>query len=192
MAETDATTAAWSDMVLVGTIARAHGIRGQMVVNGETDFPEARFSPGAELFVRREGRVEAARITSCRMQRGRPIIGLAGVVTMTEAEQWVGCELRVPAASLEALAPGAFYRHDLVGCVVSSVAGERIGIVRAVEGPSAGSRLVVDGQAGDVLIPMAASICVAIDIEARTIVVDPPDGLLELNRTRRGRTPGGA
>lgn len=192
MSETGTATAAWDDMVLVGTIARAHGIRGQVVVNGETDFPEARFCPGAELFIRREGRVETARITSCRMQRGRPVIGIAGVDTMTEAELWVGCELRVPAASLEALSPGSFYRHDLVGCVVSSVSGERVGIVRAVEGPLTGSRLVVDSPAGEVLIPMAASICVAIDVNARTIAVDPPEGLLELNRTRRGQTPGGA
>ena len=192
MAEAGTFAAGWDDMVLVGTVARAHGIRGQVVVNGETDFPELRFRPGAEVFVRRDGRVEATRVTSCRMQRGRPIIGVEGVGTMTEAEQLTGSELRVPAASLESLPPGSYYRHDLVGCVVKTAAGEQVGIVRAVEGPLAGCRLVVEGSAGEVLIPMAASICVRIDTDAQVIVVDPPAGLLELNQKRGVRTPGGA
>ena len=43
----------WDEMAVVGRIARAHGIRGQVIVNLETDFPEERFQPGAELFVER-------------------------------------------------------------------------------------------------------------------------------------------
>ena len=46
----------WDEMALVGRIARAHGIRGQVIVNPETDFPEDRFQPGAELFIERGGR----------------------------------------------------------------------------------------------------------------------------------------
>ena len=52
----------WDEMALVGRIARAHGIRGQVIVNPETDFPEERFQPGAELFIeaRRRGRAADA------------------------------------------------------------------------------------------------------------------------------------
>ena len=49
----------WEDMALVGRIARPHGIRGQVIVNPETDFPEERFQPGAELFIERGGEVAA-------------------------------------------------------------------------------------------------------------------------------------
>ena len=182
----------WDDMALVGVIARAHGIRGQVIVNAETDFPETRFCPGAELFVRREGRVDAVRVTSSRMQQGRPVIGIEGIASMTEAERLAGCELRVPAASLAPLPAGSFYRHDLVGCVVETVSGQRVGLVRAVEGPQERSRLIVDGAAGEVLIPVAAAICVSIDIAGRKVVVDPPGGLLDLNWRRDARTPGAA
>ena len=45
-------------MAVVGRIARAHGIRGQVIVNAETDFPDERFQPGAELFIERGGTIE--------------------------------------------------------------------------------------------------------------------------------------
>ena len=75
-----------------------------------------------------------------------------------------------------------FYRHDLVGCRVETTGGAAVGDVTAVEGDLGASRLVVKGTGGDVLIPLAQAICPVIDIAARRIVVDPPEGLLELNR----------
>ena len=67
-------------MAVVGRIARAHGIRGQVIVNLDTDFPEERFRPGAELFVNRlakTGQLERLTVTTLRFHRGRPVIGLA-------------------------------------------------------------------------------------------------------------------
>jgi 16S rRNA processing protein RimM len=171
----------WQEMALVGRIARAHGIRGQVVVNLETDFPEARFQPGAELFVERNGRVQALRLTTVRFQHDRPVIGIAGVETMTDAGQFAGCELRVPVGSLARLPEGTFYRHDLIGCRVETPAGETIGVVNGVEGTLGGSRLIVDGARGEIQIPLATEICTTIDIERRRIVVDAPEGLLDLN-----------
>ena len=69
----------WSSMVLVGTIARSHGIRGQVIVNPVSDFPQERFRPGAELFVQRAGAVEKLTVTSARFHRERPVVGIAGI-----------------------------------------------------------------------------------------------------------------
>jgi 16S rRNA processing protein RimM len=168
-------------MALVGRVARAHGIRGQVIVNAETDFPDARFQPGTELFVERAGRVEALTVTTVRFQNGRPVIGLAGIETMNDAETFAGCELRVPIDRLEALPAGTYYRHDLIGCRVETAAGAVVGIVGDVEGTFEGSRLVVKGARGDILIPLAAHICTTVDAGAKRIVIDPPEGLLELN-----------
>src|SRR5947208_4811115 len=101
-------------MALVGRIARAHGIRGQVIVNPETDFPDERFQPGAELFIERGGRVETLTVTTARFHGGRPVIGIAGVETMTDADTLAGQELRVPIDRLAALPAGTFYRHDLI------------------------------------------------------------------------------
>ncbi len=171
----------WSEMAVVGRIARAHGIRGQVIVNLETDFPEERFQPGAELFIERKNVVEALRLTTVRFQRERPVIGIDGVETMNDAEALAGHELRVPLEWLAPLPAGTFYRHDLIGCQVEMASGETVGVVRDVEGTVTGSRLVVRGDRGEILIPLVREICTAIDPAAKRNVVEPPDGLLDLN-----------
>ncbi len=168
-------------MAIVGRIARAHGIRGQVIVNAESDFPEQRFHPGAEFYIERRGTVESIRVTSVRFQHERPVLGIDGIQTMTEAETLAGCELRVPVERLAALPDGTFYRHDLIGCAVETTRGESVGVVRDVEGTMSGSRLIVDGRRGEVQIPLATEICPTIDVAHKRIVIEPPEGLLELN-----------
>jgi 16S rRNA processing protein RimM len=177
--------AKWDEMAVVGWIARAHGLRGQVVVNPETDFPEGRFRPGAELFLNRAGVVEPLTVTTVRFQRERPVIGFHGVEDIDAASALAGFELRVPVEWLAPLPEGTFYRHDLVGCEVQTGGGEQVGIVRDVEGAMGGSRLVVQTSRGDVLVPLALEICTTIDPRRRRIVIEPPDGLLELNAPSR-------
>lgn len=168
-------------MAVVGRIARAHGLKGQVIVNLETDFPEARFQPGAELFVERSGQVEPLTVTTVRFHRERPVIGLRGIESIGDAAPLAGLELRVPRDALAALPQNVFYRHDLIGCRVETTSGETVGVVSNVEGTMAGSRLVVDGAGGEILIPLAAEICREINPAAKRIVIDPPEGLIALN-----------
>jgi 16S rRNA processing protein RimM len=178
----------WDEMAVVGQIARTHGIRGHVVVNLETDFPDARFHPGAELFMKRRGAqvdVERIILTTVRFHQGRPIIGIEGVDDMNAATMLAGAELRVPVDRLTVLPDGTFYRHDLVGCAVETVSGHVVGTVKAVEGAVDGSRLVVDGERGEILVPLVSDICTAIDPEAKRIVIAPPEGLLELNEREK-------
>ena len=172
-------------MAAVGRIARAHGLRGQVIVDLETDFPDTRFQPGAELFVRRAA-VEKLRLTTVRFQNERPVIGIAGVETVTEAEEFAGLELRVPVEWLAPLPADTFYRHDLIGCRVETADGDPVGVVGDVEGTLAGSRLVITGLQGEIQVPLANEICTTIDVRSKRIVIEPPDGLLDLNaRSRR-------
>lgn len=174
------------DLLLVGRVARAHGNRGQVIVNPETDFAEDRFRVGRTLLVGPPQARAERRIAAVRFHQGRPILALDGVATMDDAEALSGAELWIPAAALPPLPPGTYYRHDLVGCEVRDPKGEAIGHVASVEGTLERSHLIVQGGRGEVMIPLAAGICVSVDIAARTIVVDPPDGLLDVNR----RDPG--
>src|SRR2546430_1945001 len=86
----------WDAMAVVGRIARTHGLKGQVIVNLETDFPEERFKPGATMFTTRG----ALTITTARFQNGRPVIGIEGVETINDAEELAGLELRVPVEEL--------------------------------------------------------------------------------------------
>jgi 16S rRNA processing protein RimM len=172
-----------STSLLVGRIARAHGNRGQVIVNPETDFADERFKAGATLLVGDDER--PMRIASVRFQQARPVIALEGIESIEAAESLAGADLKVPAETLGALPPGTFYRHDLVGCEVRDTEGRIIGEVAAVEGPMEGSRLVINAPHGEVLIPLVADICVEVDPGARRIRVAAPEGLIELNAHSR-------
>lgn len=171
----------WEGMVVVGRIARAHGRRGEVAVNPFTDFPELRFRPGARLFASVAGRVVEFRVAAARLQRGRPIVGFEHVSDIESAERLAGVELRVPESALAPLPPDTFYEHDLVGCRVETVDGRCVGPVRSVEALPGASRLIVEAAGGEVDVPLVDAICVRVEPAARTIVVDPPAGLLDLN-----------
>jgi 16S rRNA processing protein RimM len=175
-------SANWDSLVLVGRVARAHGNKGQVIVNPETDFPEERFRLGRTVFTRSaSGEAIERLISAVRFHQGRPVIGLEGVASMDDAEALAGAELRVPESALAALPEGSYYHHELVGCEVRRQDGTVVGTVTGIEGPMHGSTLVVDSRHGEVLIPLASDICVSIDPKRRVIVIEPPEGLIELN-----------
>jgi 16S rRNA processing protein RimM len=171
----------WEAMVLVGRVARPHGIRGDVVVNPETDFVDERFAVGASLWTLVAGAVEEVRVARAALGGRRPVVGFQGASSVADAQRLAGAELRVPEGALAALEPGVFYLHQLVGCRVETTAGERVGEVTRVEGGSGASLLAVEASNGEVLIPLAISLCPTIDVERRLIVVDAPEGLLEVN-----------
>jgi 16S rRNA processing protein RimM len=174
-------TPKWDDMVLVGRVARPHGIRGQVIVNPETDFVEDRFRAGATFWTRSARGDEQLRVMSARVQNGRPVIAFEGFSSIEDVERLAGLDLRVPEEDLQPLEAGMYYHHQLIGCAVETVAGERVGDVVKVEGGAAGSVLEVEGPRGLVLIPLAVEICVEIDVELKRIRIDPPEGLLDVN-----------
>lgn len=175
------------DLLLVGRVARAHGIRGQVIVNPDTDFPDERFVVGQTLQVEQHGRVSERRITSVRFHLRRPIVGFEGIETVNDAEALAGAELKVGPSTRRPLADGTFYHHELVGCEVRDTAGRTIGSVTRVDGPMERSILAVAGPGGEVLVPLVADICVKVEPEAKIITVDPPAGLIELNQRAGGR-----
>ena len=177
--------AAWDEMVLVGRIARPHGIRGQVVINPETDFVEDRFAAGATFWTRSDRGDERLIVSSARVQSGRPVVAFEGFSRIEDVERLAGLELRVPEELLQPLDAGAFYQHQLVGCVVETTGGERIGPVTRVEGGAGGSLLTVDGARGEILIPFAVDICREVDVVGRKIRIEPLEGLLDLNETKR-------
>ena len=172
-------------MVLVGRVARAHGTRGRVIVNPESDFVEDRFRPGNTVFIRLGARLKQLSILDVRFHQHRPIVAFDEVATMTEAEQLASAELRVPLDSLDALPEGVFYHHELTGCRVETVAGGVVGTVSGVEGDGSVNRLVVDDESTEILVPLVDEICVDINLAAAVITIDPPEGLLDLNPPQR-------
>lgn len=178
----------WDDMVLVGRIARAHGLRGEVLVHPDTDFPELRFAVGAVLHARRGDEVVALDVDRSRLHLGRPLIGFRGLDTL-EAVEALGRELRIPEAALAPLPEGEYYWYQYVGAPVRTDAGEMVGTVVRVEPTGSTGMLVVargDGAGGldgrsdeEVQIPLTPAMCPV--LRPDLIVVRPPEGLLDLN-----------
>lgn len=172
-------------LVIVGRVRKAHGIRGEVVVESFTDAPEAVFAPGRRLFTSPDAEVTAADSAEAHVATMRPfmegwLVRFDEVADRTAAEQWRDLWLLLPEEELEPAGEGEIYIHDLVGLSVRLTSGEAVGVVRQVYELPQGLMLDVErpGRPG-ALVPFLEEIVRALDRESRTLVIDPPDGLLE-------------
>lgn len=169
------------EQVVVGRVRRAHGIRGEVLVQSETDHPDTVFAAGRTLTIRTpDGAATEIEVRSMRPHKGGCLLVLAGVENRTAAETLAGRELLLSAAELEPLARGEIFVHDLVGVEVVDVAGTVIGRVRQVFLTEPADLLEVGREDGTVLVPFTRHIVREVDIDAGRVVIDPPEGLLDL------------
>lgn len=175
----ETTPLAWDDMVVVGRIGRPHGLRGEVVVQSETDFPELRFAEGARLYVRRGLEVLAVEIDRARAHAGRPLIGFRGIDTIEAVEGLAHSELRIPETDLAPLPEGEYYWYQYVGAPVETADGVAVGPVVRVEPNGGTGMLVVQRGEEEVQIPLSPVLCPV--LRPDRIVVQPPEGLLDLN-----------
>ena len=165
------------DLVTIGRVVKAHGIRGEVVVHPLSDVP-GRFDAGTEVEV--GGHVRT--ITAARPHQGRMLLAFGGVTDRTQAERLRGQELRAPAVDLAD--SDTFYAHELIGLRVRHLDGNDLGEVTGLfELPeAAGYDLLEVTRAGSTwLLPCADDLVEAVEQEDGSIVlvVDPPEGLLD-------------
>jgi 16S rRNA processing protein RimM len=117
-----------------------------------------------------------------RRQHGRCVAKFRGIENISEAEKYIGFEVRIPADSLPKPEEGWFYTFRLKGCRVFTVEGDYIGTITDVLDSGGVEILKVDRENEETLIPFAKSFMKRIDLEQQRIEVDLPEGLLELNK----------
>jgi 16S rRNA processing protein RimM len=168
-------------LVVIGEIARPHGLRGEMRVTPLTDRPE-RFADVTEcvLWDRARDTRESCRVTGARRQGAAVLISLAGCETVEAAAALVGRLVALPEAEALPLPPGRFYPWQLEGCRVSTDDGREVGRVIRIEQSAAQDLWVVSDGTRECLIPAVAEIVLEVDVAAGRVVIRPPDGLLEL------------
>jgi 16S rRNA processing protein RimM len=162
-------------------LTRPWGIRGELVAIPFSDHPE-RFQDLDRVYLFGSAPAPAQYgVESVRPASGSLLFKFRGIDSMSDAEPWRGAEVRIPRAERLELDPGEFYLSDLVGCeVVERGTGQSLGVVTGWnDGGSSG--LLEVGP--DLLIPFVRSICVGIDIAARRIEVELPEGLKDVNRS---------
>jgi 16S rRNA processing protein RimM len=165
--------------LVIGQIARPHGIRGEVVVEVTTDDPAARFVAGSDLATA-AGRL--LRIEAVRPHQGRLIIAFEGVLDRDAADELRGVKLCVDSAEIgEPEDPDEFNDFQLIGLSVVDVEGKPLGeVVRIEHGPAADLLVVRLTEGRDALVPFVRAIVPTVDISGRRVVLTPPPGLLEL------------
>lgn len=170
--------------LVVGRVVKAHGITGELVVEVRTDDPDARFAPGTELRGRAKGGAERPfAVESVREHGGRLLVRLVGVADRNAADELRGTVFVVDTADLPAIDdPDEFYDHELEGLQMVCTDGTPVGKVSEVLHTAAGELLAVtDADGREVLVPFVSAIVTSVSREDATIVIDPPDGLLDLS-----------
>ncbi len=167
-----------TERVLVGTLGRPHGLRGELTVFLRTDSPDARFAPGASLEVGPGGRPMT--VTAARRHAGSLLLTLDCVADRTAAEALRGLDVwaRVPAGEVPD-EEGTFYDRQLVGLGVRDAAGRPVGRVTAVQHPPAQDLLVVDVAGVQRLVPFVAALVPVVDLAAGFLQVADVPGLLD-------------
>ncbi|HMQ04924.1 MAG TPA: ribosome maturation factor RimM [Pyrinomonadaceae bacterium] len=167
------------ELVAIAKIVRTRGLRGQVVAEVLTDFPE-RFEGLREVTaLLRQVERRRLKIEDFWFQKNRIVLKFEGVDSIEAAEDLRGAEVCVDEEAAVELGENEFFDWELIGCSVETVAGEGLGTVREVMRTGGTEVLLVDGAEGEFMIPFAEAICVEVDVEAKRIVADPPEGLLE-------------
>lgn len=172
------------DLIGIARIARPHGVKGEVIAELMTDFPE-RFGTIAKVTARRpDGSLISLTLTGHRFHKGRIILKFEGYGSFERAEELRNTTLVVERRELVKLPHDSYYNFDLIGCRVEVAGGGELGRVEEVRDFGAAPLLVVAGEdAGgprEYLIPFTREICPRVDIAGRLIEIVPPDGLLEL------------
>jgi 16S rRNA processing protein RimM len=144
-----------------------------------TDFPE-RFVPGLRVTLRTDaGQTRPAVLESVRPHQGRMLVRFEGVSGPEEAVELRGCDLVVSEKDAPPRPQGYVFHHEVEGCAVYDREGRPLGVVRELTGASAGPLLEIETPRGIRDVPFVRPIVVSVDIAAKRIVLDPPEGLLD-------------
>jgi 16S rRNA processing protein RimM len=165
--------------LVVGRVAKPHGVHGDVLVEILTDFPDrlddgVKFGIGggdtpSEFFV----------VYRVRLHKRRWLLSVQGIRDRNGVEDWRGQYIFLPEQSPDELPVGYHYEHHLVGLECVSPAGEGLGNVIGIDPGVGQDRLVVRRGRREFLVPYVPEIVRDVDLDRGVVVLDPPRGLLD-------------
>jgi 16S rRNA processing protein RimM len=170
-----------ADRIIIAYVLRVRGIRGEVLAKSQTDVP-GRFGNLHRAHVRlKDGRDLPVELESAWEHKGDWVLKFRGVDSANAAEQLRGAELWVFREERGTLGEGEYFQSDLLGCqVVDKKTGVALGTVEGWQEYGGPPLMEVKRKKGELLIPFVSAICQDIDVSARLIRVELPEGLLDL------------
>jgi 16S rRNA processing protein RimM len=168
--------------IAIARIVRTRGNRGEVLADLYTDYPD-RFDALEDVWLEfADGRMMRMILEETWEHKGREVLKFKGIDSIDSAESLAGCWVKIPFEEAIPLPKGAYFDHDLIGCSVRDVQGKTFGVVEEILHFAENNLLVVKGSGREYLVPVAESICTRISIEEKSIEIDPPEGLMDLDK----------
>jgi 16S rRNA processing protein RimM len=166
-------------------VVKTQGRQGEVAADLSTDFPE-RFADRRQLYaLAADGTRRGLELESHWSHKGRVVLKIRGVDSISDAEALVGCEIQIPRSARAELEPGAAYVSDLTGCAVTAIESGRereIGKIADVQfGAGEAPLLVIRQGKHEYLVPFAAEFLDCVDVEQKRVRMKLPDGMLEVD-----------
>ncbi|MFD2044080.1 ribosome maturation factor RimM [Ornithinibacillus salinisoli] len=168
------------NMFNIGKIVNTHGIRGDVKVLRISDFDE-RFQVGETVYVALENKdIRPLVIDGHRIHKGFDLLHFEKHDNINDVEHFKGSYLKISEDQLTDLEENEFYYHEIIGCEVLTTTQEELGFVKEILSPGANDVWVIKPKKGkEILIPYIEDVVKEIDVEAKRIVIDPMEGLLD-------------
>ncbi len=167
------------DLVAIAKIVKSRGLRGELIADLLTDFPERFDDLETVLGLFPNGEKRELKIEKFWFQKGRIILKFAGFDSIETAGTLRGTEICVSEDEAVELEEDEFFDWELIDCKVETLEGEKIGAVKELMRTGGTEILVVAGETKEYLIPFAEKICIEVDVENKLIRIDAPEGLLD-------------
>jgi len=166
----------------VGKIVNTHGIRGELKIFPETDFPDERFAKGSALvfYDPRNHTALPVVVESAREQKKLMIIKFQGFSDINEVEKYKGWLLKVEQKYVSELPEDEFYHHEIIGCTVVTDEGEQLGTISEILSPGANDVWVVERENGKpVLLPYIDEVVLEVNVVEKRVKVHIMEGLID-------------
>lgn len=167
-------------LVTVGKVVNSHGIRGELKIVPETDFPE-RFDVGNSLIiVDSQNKQTPVTVKTSRLHKNVFIVLFDQFSNINDVEKYKGSLLKIEAKNQKPLEEGEYYYHEIIGCKVVTEEEQELGLVSEVLTPGANDVWVVSLPKGkQLLLPVIDDVILNVDIPNKTIRIHLMEGLLE-------------
>lgn len=168
------------DRIAIAQVDRVRGLEGEVVVTVHADDPFRMAELGSVFLEGPGGEWEEVAILGVKRLKERAVVSLSGYDSPEKAKTLVGRELFVDRETSTPAPAGRYYAYQLIGLEARLDDGTPVGLVEEVLGQPMQDLLVIRGRGGEFLVPFVPSICTNIDVQGRTMTLDPPEGLLDL------------